>query len=170
MAACAPEPQQQRLVITGAEPTWSNGRVTVDLRQQPALSPEAREALVRGVPLTFELELQLRESNNQTRVASETRGYEIRYLPLSERYQLSMPGVGDSKTYPRLRHVLAELSRLEVEFGTGLLPAGEYDLMARIYLDRSRMPPPMRLPALFSSGWSHASAWYSWPLEVAPGA
>ncbi len=51
-----------------------------------------------------------------------------------------------------------------------MLPGGEYELLARSYLDRERMPAPMRLPALFSSQWSHASDWAARPLHVEPGA
>ena len=47
---------------------------------------------------------------------------------------------------------------------------GEYELLARCYLDQQRMPPPMRLPALFQERWDHASGWTVWPLDIEPGA
>ena len=52
--------------------------------------------------------------------------------------------------------------------GPGALPADDYELLTRIRLDHGRMPPPMRLPVLFDSGWKHASTWTSWPVAVDP--
>ena len=150
---------------------WDNGRVTVACEQRLQLSSEARNALVHGVPLTIEVEVILRDTSNQNRVGSNTAFYEIRYLPLSEFYQVS--GLQDEddevRTFPRLRHALAELATLELSFDTGALPAGQYELLARSRLDKSRMPPPMRLPALFSDQWEHDSAWTSWPVLIDTG-
>ena len=87
---------------------------------------------------------------------------------MSEHYQLAQVGSASIKTFPRLRHVLAELSQIRLSFETGVLPAGDYELMARISLDQSTMPPPMRLPMLLSSNWQHDSSWSSWPLEIQP--
>lgn len=147
---------------------WSNGRVYVTYRQRMKLSPEAQEALVHGVPLTLETEIILRDVRKQTRVSKHRTRHEIRYLPLSEHYQLSAAADETVKTFPRLRHALAALDRAELSFDTGALPAGEYELLVRSYLDKKVMPPPMRLPVLFSSNWNHESDWTSWPLNVEP--
>ena len=142
----------------------------VRFEQNLSLSPEAREALVHGVPLTVGVELVLRGARTQTRVKKKTFHYEIRYLPLSEHYQLSGPTESSMQTFPRLRHVLAELGNLQLSLETGALPSGEYELLARSFLDKQKMPPPMRLPVLFSPRWNHESAWTSWPLDIEPGA
>ena len=91
-------------------------------------------------------------------------------MPLSERFQLTGPEQEDTRTFPRLRHALADLGRLQLSFETGVLPSGEYELLARSFLDKRKMPPPMRLPVMFSQQWDHESDWTSWPLEVEPGA
>ena len=121
------------------------------------------------MPLTVELELILRNTGSQTRLGSEVRRYEIRYLPLSEHYQVDGQGEGHLATFPRLRHALAELSRPSFHIETGALPAGDYELLVRSRLDHRSMPPPMRLPTLFDPGWNHASGWTSWPVSVEPG-
>jgi hypothetical protein len=148
---------------------WDNGHVTVAYEQRLQLSSEARNALVHGVPLTIEVEVIMRDTSNQNRVGSNTAFYEIRYLPLSEFYQVSGLQDDEVRTFPRLRHALAELATLELSFDTGALPAGQYELLARSRLDKSRMPPPMRLPALFSGQWEHDSAWTSWPVLIDTG-
>lgn len=112
----------------------------------------------------------LRDTRSQNRLDDETRDFEIRFLPLSEHYQVLIRETGSVKTFPRLRHVLAELSRVEISFHTGVIPAGDYELLVRVRMDPQKLPPPMRLPVLLSAKWQHESAWSSWPLVVAPGA
>ena len=168
LSACSDPAADGRFELSRVEATWTNGWMNVTCEQQLALSNEARNALIHGVPLTVQLELLLRNSGSQTRVGNETYSYEIRYLPLSDYYQLALPGMDTVRTFPRLRHVLAELSNLNVSFETGVLPAGDYELLARTRLDQQRMPPPMRLPVLLSSKWRHDSSWSSWPLEIEP--
>jgi hypothetical protein len=168
LTACTDPATDGRFELRRIEATWTNGWVDVTCEQQLSLSNEARNALTHGVPLTIQLELLLRNSGSQTRVGNETYNYEIRYLPLSDHYQLSLAGANTVRTFPRLRHVLAELSSLDVSFETGVLPAGDYELLARSRLNQQRMPPPMRLPVLLSSKWRHDSSWSSWPLEIEP--
>ena len=144
LAGCQSAADDNRFVIKRVDTQWSNGRLSVNSEQNLTLSNEAHEALIHGVPLTLELDLLLRNTASQVRVGSDTRLYEIRYLPMSEHYQLVQVGSAGIKTFPRLRHVLAELSRIRLSFETGVLPAGDYELMARISLDQRTMPPPMR--------------------------
>ncbi|MCH8228575.1 MAG: DUF4390 domain-containing protein, partial [Proteobacteria bacterium] len=49
-------------------------------------------------------------------------------------------------------------------FSTGDLAEGSYELLARTHLDHKKMPPPMRLPMLFSAQWQHDSDWTVWPV------
>ena len=168
LTACSDPAADGRFELSHVEAAWTNGWMNVTCDQQLSLSSEARNALIHGVPLTVQLQLLLRNSGSQTRVGNETYNYEIRYLPLSDRYQLSLSDEDTVRTFPRLRHVLAELSSLNVSFETGALPAGDYELLARTRLDQQTMPPPMRLPVLLSSKWRHDSSWSSWPLEIEP--
>jgi hypothetical protein len=168
LTACSDPAATGRFELERVTASWSNGRLDATCGQRLVLSREARNALIHGVPLTVELELLLRDAQNKTRVGLENNSYEIRYLPLSDHYQLTGPdGI---RTFPRLRHVLAELSELDISFYTGVLPGGEYELLARIHLDQNKMPPPMRLPVLLSAKWRHDSSWSSWPLQIEPGA
>jgi len=170
LAACGEPAESGQFEIARVEAHWANGELRGTCEQRLTLGPAAREALRHGVALTVELELILRNTGSQTRVGQDTARYEIRYLPLSEHYQVSGLEAGHVATFPRLRHALAELSNLDFRIDTGALPAGDYELLARSRLDRSSLPPPMRLPALFDPGWTHASGWSSWPLTVDSGA
>ena len=170
LQSCSTQSQGGAFEISEVDARWANGNINVSLSQQIQLSPEARRALRHGVPLTLEVELILRDARTQTRVQKHNSQYEIRYLPLSERFQLTGSEASRSRTFPRLRHALSDLAELDVSFNTGVLPSGEYELLARSFLDKRKMPPPMRLPVMFSQHWNHESDWTSWPLEIEPGA
>lgn len=136
------------------------------LEQRLLLSPEASEALEHGVPLEVAVELQLRDAHSLTLLATQQHRYVIRYLPLSRHYQLTDLSQGTAETFPRLRHALAALARLELPLGTGPLAPGQYELRARTRLEHSSMPAPMRLPALLSAQWRHDSEWSTWPIVI----
>ena len=169
LSACSDPVRNDRFETRTVEARWSNGWLELKLDQRLAFSGEARDALVHGVPLTIELELSLREMSSPTRIANRSQYYEIRFLPMSSHYQLSLPD-GSVKTFPRLRHVLAELAGMDIAVRTGPLPAGAYELLVRTRLDRRRMPPPMKLPVMMSAEWRHDSNWSAWPLDIDPGA
>ncbi|MGD8346145.1 MAG: DUF4390 domain-containing protein [Lysobacterales bacterium] len=170
LPACGSGENEGRFDIDRVEANWSNGQMQVRLMQTVQLSREARTALVHGVPLTLAVELVLRDGKMGTRIRKHESSWQISYLPLSERYQLSRSDGSELRTFARLRHALAELGNVNVELETGALPQGEYELLVRGYLDKERVPPPMRLPVLFSPRWRHRSEWTAWTMNIEPGA
>ena len=140
--------------------------LNVHLQQDLQLSQQAREAMEHGVTLSILLELELHNDNNMMVVHRENRRFQLRYLPLSERYQLLEEETDELQAFSRLRHLLAAIAKLNVQLSTGPLLPGSYELRTRISLDESRLPTPMQLPALFSSQWQHDSEWSVWPFEI----
>ena len=167
IAGCGERASGKHFELQQVTTRWLNGNLNATLHQNLTLSSEARDALVHGVPLTVQMELLIRNKINQARVQGKLESYEIRYLPLSEHYQLT-PAAGETRTFRRLRHLLADLSTVNMNISTGVLPEGEYELLARTRLDKQKLPPPMRLPILISSEWRHDSDWSAWPLVAQP--
>jgi hypothetical protein len=140
--------------------------LNIHLQQELELSQQAREALEHGVTLTINLEMELRNDDNLIVAQRDARHFKLRYLPLSERYQVSEEKTGELQAFSRLRHLLAALDDLDVQLSTGPLPTGNYELRTRILLDERRLPAPMQLPAWLSSQWQHDSEWSVWPFTV----
>ena len=138
----------------------------IRLQQQLELSSDARAALEHGVTLTIRLDMELRSDSNMIVTHRDARRFQLRYLPLSERYQLTEEETGELKTFSRLRHMLATMSDLSIQLTTGPLPSGSYEIRTRISLDENRLPTPMQLPVRFSSQWRHDSEWSVWPFTV----
>jgi hypothetical protein len=166
LGGCAEQPGDYGFTIRAVELQTGYQSLTARLDQRLVFSREAGEALVHGVPLTVSLDLELRDASKLSLLAEDQRRYVIRYLPLSDHYQLVGPDGTATRTFPRLRHALAALSSLELEFRTGALAPGRYEFRTRIRLDERAMPAPMRLPALLSAQWQHNSEWSTWPFVV----
>ncbi len=166
IAGCGQEALGYGFVIKNVSISRGYQVLNIRLQQELDLSQQARAALQHGVTLAIRLDLELRNDNNMTVVKREVRYFRIRYLPLSERYQLREGASEKLQAFTRLRHVLAAIGDLKVQMPTGPLPPGSYELRTRIRVDESQLPAPMQLPALFSSQWRHDSEWSVWPFEV----
>lgn len=136
------------------------------LKQRLRLSDRTTRGINSGVPVTLELQLELRDSNDLSLVAAERYRYEIRYLPMSERYQLTELNSGRARTYPRLRHALRALTDLRLQFDTPTLARGNYEVRARMRLDKTSLPAPIQLPALIFGAWKHDTEWTQWPFRI----
>ena len=166
LCACSEEDLDYSFEINTVSVSRGYQSLNIRLNQGLSLSQQARDALESGVTLIIQLDLELRHDSNLIAVRRDNRSFRIRYLPLSERYQLSYEQSERMLTFPRLRHVLAAIDDIDVQLSTGPLPAGGYELRTRISLDESRLPAPMQLPAWLSSQWQHDSEWSVWPFEV----
>jgi len=91
----------------------------IHLQQDLELSAQARAALEHGVTLTVTLEMELRSDNDMIVTRRDARRFQLRYLPLSERYQLSEEKTGELKAFTRLRHMLAAMDDFSVQLATG---------------------------------------------------
>lgn len=140
--------------------------LNIQLQQNLSLSQQANEALEHGVTLNIMLEMELINETDFIAMKRDTRHFQLRYLPMSERFQLSDESTGESRTFSRLRHMLAVFNDLKVKLSAGPLLPGHYELRTRVSLDERRLPTPMQLPAWFSSQWHHDSEWSVWPFEV----
>jgi len=166
LGACAQPTGDHGFSIRSVDLRPGYQQVHVRLQQELAFSRDAIEAIEHGVPLTVTLEAELRDAHNLSLLADLQSHFVIQYLPLSEHYRLSGPEPGDVRNYPRLRHALAALGDVELDFRTGPLAPGHYELRTRLRLDNGRMPAPMRLPALLSVRWQHDSEWSTWPFDI----
>ena len=167
LAACGQEPAvSYGFTINKVSVNRGYQALNVNLQQDLVLSQQAREAMEHGVTLTVMLEMELRNDNNMIVMRRDARRFQLRYLPLSERYQLSDDQTDQMQSFSRLRHMLAKIDVLNLQLETGPLPPGSYELRTRIRLDETLLPAPMQLPAWFSPEWRHDSEWSTWPFKI----
>jgi len=124
-------------------------------------SPAMIEALDRGVSITFLVALRASSGRVWLPGFDHRRRHRFRvsYLPLSRHYQLIDLHNDRRSTYPRLNMLLREL-REPRSWSIPLAPDETVSLVrARIRLDRTRLPSPMRLPTWFEPQWQLDSDW-----------
>lgn len=140
----------------------------LDLSAGIVLDPSAAvlEALERGVSVTFLV--NIRASRGRVwlpgRDVRRRHRFHIDYLPLSRYWQLTDLHNETRTTYPRLNMLLASLRQTR-SWDIPLAPDEHLRwVQARIELDRTRLPSPMRLPTWFQSQWRMKGQWQD--LEV----
>lgn len=166
LAGCGQQEVDYRFAINQVSIRPADQLLTLRFQQELSLSQQAREALRHGVSLTIRLDMELRHGQRSMVIEPATRLFQIRYLSLSERYQLLETGTDKLQTFPRLRHALAAIGDVNIQLRTARLVAGRYELRARIRVDKGRLPAPMQLPTWLSSEWQHDSEWSVWPFEI----
>lgn len=133
------------------------------------LSPGAQEALENGVPLTFELQLQLVIKNKwlwDSIEVEHVRVRELQYHALSRTYQVRDVNEATQANYSRLDDALVAAGTVDTLLlaSAPLKRDRNYIIRMRGSLDIESLPTPVRLLAYVSEGWDMNSEWYAWPL------
>jgi hypothetical protein len=133
------------------------------------LSSGAAEAVRNGVPLVFELQVQVVKTHTWIwdTVDIEIIEYrQLQYHALSESYLVKDMSSGTQGNYRRLEDALRAAGKIQDLLLTdqALDPKLNYEIRLRASLDIESLPTPVRLIAYVSSAWDMVSKWYSWPL------
>jgi hypothetical protein len=158
--------------IRGGEVVLSDGLYQLDADIDFELSPAARDALDSGVPLAFELRIELIRPRwlwlDET-VTKLTQRYRVRYHALSDRYVLTNLNTGESRNFSTRASVLRALGTiraLPVIDQRQLRPGEEYQLWLRAGLDVDDLPPPLKTGAYLSPQWRLLSEWHMWRFRA----
>ena len=128
------------------------------------LSGPMQDALDHGIPLTFRIRVDASRWRLLPSDARAEQRIELRYFPLSRRYQVrDLDAAVEVRSFPTPGYLLASLNAMRLP-----LPAGfatlEHDAAVRVgvELETSSLPGALRLPALFEPAWQLSSAEYTW--------
>lgn len=135
------------------------------------LGEKALEALLNGVPLTFEVEIKVIRQRSwmwdKTELTVQHQ-YRLEYLPLADRFILHDVNAGTQSTYTTLQAAASELGRisdLPVIEDAALDADSLYEVRLRVRLVVEAFPAPMRWVTIAFPGWRLASDWYAWTLR-----
>jgi hypothetical protein len=141
------------------------GSAVLELGLDCRLSGPMQDALDHGIPVTFAIDVRAGEWP-RTR-ARATRRVELRYFPLSRRYQLREADTDDVRSFASQAYLVAALGslRLALPATFAQLPTGT-TLHVQAAIDPAALPGALRLPALFEPAWQLASADTVWPAAT----
>ncbi|HKE49100.1 MAG TPA: DUF4390 domain-containing protein [Rhodanobacteraceae bacterium] len=165
LAGCGALAQQHpgSLTIRAARIAGTADAPVLELGLDCRLSGPMQDALDHGIPLTIKVSVAAGRWRFTSPALSEHR-IELRYFPLSRRYQVrDLDANADVRTFPTPGYLFAGLNslRLPLPATFGSLPRGT-PLRVGAGLETAALPGALRLPAQFEPAWQLSAAEYTW--------
>lgn len=137
-------------------------RLELDLDCQ--LNGPISDALEHGIPITLEVRLQ---ASGVQGVVHDHRQVELRYFPLTRRYQLRDTRTGDLRSFAAFGYLTDALAALHLPLSTQFsnLPSGTR-LKLEVGLDHAALPGALRLPAMLEPAWRLIAPEYVWTVAA----
>lgn len=163
--------QDTRLEIRNASTRLNAGVWYLDARIEYRLNRATLDALQSGIPLTFELQVEVARNRRwlpDEDVALLRQYYELSWQPLAEGYLVRNKNSGDQRTHTTLYAALNDLGRITSLplIDAAIIDAGEqYEVSLRAVLDQQQLPGPLRMLAFWDDGFTLESEWYRWLLR-----
>ncbi len=134
--------------------------IDIDCRLNGPMS----DALEHGIPITLQIDLQARSKQVEL---GDRRAIELRYFPLSRRYQLRDLRSGNVRSFSAYGSLIDSLGALRLPLPATFveLPAGT-ELRVGVGLDHTALPGPLRLPAILEPAWRLVAPEYAWTVAA----
>ncbi len=156
--------------VLSAATRLEGGVYRLNARIEYRLSSAALDALQNGVPLTVDIEMEVRRRRSwlwDETVYALTQRFQLEYHTLSRQYLVSNLNSGERRAFPTQTAALEFMGRIH-DFpllDRSLLTKNErYEAALRALLDIESLPAPLRLLAYLSDDWRLTSEWRAWPL------
>ena len=166
IAGCGALAAQQpgTLVVRNARIGGTADAPTLEIGIDCKLSGPMQDALDHGIPLTFRIRVDASRWRLLPSDARAEHRIELRYFPLSRRYQVrDLDAPVEVRSFATPGYLLASLSamRLPLPNAFAALRQGAA-VRVDIALETASLPGALRLPALFEPAWQLSSAEYTW--------
>ncbi len=164
--------QDTGLEIRNASSRLNAGVWYLDARIDYRLNSETLEALRSGIPLTFELEVEVARHRRwwpDEDVALLRQYFELSWQPLAEGYLVRNKNSGDQRTHTTLYAALNDLGQIKSLplIDAAIIDEGEeYEVSLRAVLDQQQLPGPLRMLTFWDDGFTLESEWYRWILRT----
>ncbi len=128
------------------------------------LSGPINDALEHGIPVTLEFRLRAQGASGTLR---NRRQVELRYFPLTRRYQLRDSGADSVRSFAASGYLTDALAALRLPLPANFagLAAGTR-LQLDVQLDHSALPGALRLPAMLEPAWRLSAPEFAWTVAA----
>lgn len=170
-AALQAESEQGYFEVRSVYAEHRNGVYFLNGRINYQLGSAAREALHSGVPLDFELEIQLNRKRRwmpDSEVALLLQVSQLEFHALTQRYLVRNINSGEQSSFSTLADALEEVGQirqLPLIDESLLEPDKPYEVSLRTVLELRDLPSAVRWLAFWWGDLRTASDWYTWPLR-----
>lgn len=137
------------------------------LMLQFSIDPSATiaDAIKHGIAIAFRFEIEFRNPQAwpwKRELETGFQNRELRFLPLARQYEIGSTGQAVERFFS-LQTALAFLGNYNIEL-TGDNVERAAAVRARLLLDRSALPIPLRNHAYLNPDWRLNSGWHEWSL------
>jgi Domain of unknown function (DUF4390) len=163
--------QETGLEIRNASTELDAGVWYLSARIDYRLNRDTLEALQNGIPLTFELQVELTRERSwlpDENLAELRQDFELSWQPLSRGYLVRNKNSGDQRAHTTLFAALNDLGRITALplIDAALLDDAEnYEVSLRAILDQQQLPGPLRMLAFWDDDFTLESDWFRWDLR-----
>jgi hypothetical protein len=131
-----------------------------------SLNPTLEEALMKGVPLYFVLELEISRPRwywLDEKVLTATTMYRVAWNALTLQYRVSSGLFAQTLyTLEEVERFLSRVTSRAIARRDQLQKGAKYDAALRFRLDVNQLPKPFQVNALTSRDWTLQSEWHRW--------
>jgi hypothetical protein len=170
LAGCGALSAQQpgTLAIRGARVGGTPDAPMLEIGIDCKLSGPMQDALDHGIPLTFRIRVDGSRWRLLPSAARDEQRIELRYFPLSRRYQLrDLDAPIEVRSFATPGNLFASLNAMRLPLPSAFATL-QRDTAVRIgiELETASLPGALRLPALFEPAWQLSSAEYTWQARA----
>lgn len=156
-------------IIRRADLIAADSKLRIQAQIDYQLSPTAKEALHKGIPLTWLVLLKIRAAGRllDSTIYSREQPYRIQFHALLNQYEVTTPD-DQGEMFLTLNAALGFMSNLhggELLAAELLQPDRRYYLAVKCQFDRESLPVPLRPFAYLDSQWLLSSDWTLWPIQ-----
>ena len=147
--------------LNTAEVRVEDERVVLSVDFALSLNSTLEEALQRGIPLYFLLEVEIQRPRwywFDEKVLQHSTQYRVSYQPLTRQYRVASGLL--SQTFDSVQEVERLIGRVTartIAQASDLEKGSRYDVVVRLRLDQNQLPKPFQVNALASREWHLAS-------------
>jgi hypothetical protein len=141
---------------------------TVTAEIKYLLSPTAKEALHKGIPLAWDILIEIHQSGlvfNST-IYQKKLPYSLQFHALLNQYEVKTPG--QIEMFLTLNSAINFMAMIHdaVHIDKALLKVGQhYELAVKTVFNREFLPIPLRPVAYLDDQWFLSSDWLIWPIQ-----
>lgn len=145
------------------EPGQSADNSIIDFK----LSPSIKEAVDNGIIITFECKLKTNKSIGFIAWPSQVQHHTfvLKQHLLSNRYLVHIDYIETPKIFPTIGEATDFITESSVNFFTQYSIAKK-DTQMRLFLNKFKLPGPIRLNAFIADHWDIDTGWISWSSEI----
>ncbi|MCX7176090.1 MAG: DUF4390 domain-containing protein [Proteobacteria bacterium] len=138
------------------------------------LGTHFEDAVSRGVPLYFVLELEITRNRwywPSEHIAGRSLSYRLAYIPLTRQYRLSSGGTlhQNFTSLNEALRVMGRVAALTVADKNALKLGETYQVALRLALDRQQLPKPLQVDAIANKDWQVEAKVWRWQFTPTSG-